>query len=43
MQMYAKHDDEKWKELIAMADKNGDGMVSLEEFTQSLKDFLDLS
>ena len=43
MQMQAKLDDKKWKELIAMADKDGDGMVSLDEFTQSLKDFLDLS
>ena len=32
-QMQAKLDDDKWKELIAMADKDGDGMVSLKDFT----------
>ena len=34
-------DDAKWKALIAMADKDGDGKVSLEEFTQSLREFID--
>jgi len=30
-------DDEKWKKIIQEIDKNGDGVVTLEEFTEAVE------
>ena len=34
-------DDEKWREIIALVDKNGDGKVQKEEFQTALLSYLD--
>lgn len=37
---HQKADDEKWKEIIAQIDSNGDGRVSFGEFEQAVEKFI---